>query len=258
MLKKRLIARLDIKSPNLIKPVRMEGVKVVGKPNEFAKRYYEQGIDEILYMDVVASLYGRNALEDLVSQTAEEVFVPITVGGGIRSVDDAKRLLRCGADKICLNTAAVKRPELIDELAEKFGSQCVVIQIDSKRLVWPVGGAYTDMVWVDGGRENTGKYVEDWARQAVDRGAGEILLTSIDREGTQKGFDLDLIRCVAKESKVPVVASGGMGVPNDAVLAFKQGSDAIAMAHCLHYDTCSLWHTRDVMKQAGVPVREAA
>lgn len=256
MLKIRLIARLDIKSPNLIKPIRMEGVRVVGDPNLYARRYNEQDIDEILFMDVVASLYGRNALEELVSKTAEHVFVPLTVGGGIRSVEDAKRLFRAGADKIAVNTAAVHRPELINELADKFGSQAVVIQIDYKRHIWEGGGAYSDLVWCDGGRENTGKCVTDWADQAVERGAGEILLTSIDQEGTQKGFDCPVVMQVSKLVTVPVIASGGMGEAKHAVSAFHSGASAIAMAHCLHYDTVPLHETRKFLQEVGFPVRD--
>lgn len=238
-------------------------MRVIGDPNEYARKYNVQGIDEILFLDTVASLYGRNALHQLVSDTSQDVFCPITVGGGIRTVDDAARLFRSGADKIAINTAATANPRIITELAEKFGCQAIVAQIDVKRYIWPVddggpGSAYTNMVWCDGGRENTGKCAEDWARQVVELGAGEILLTSIDREGTQTGFSTDLIHSIAQNCKVPVIASGGMGSIIDAAAAFEAGADAIAMAHCLHYDTIPLKKTRDHLLKVGIPIREAA
>jgi len=256
MLKKRLIARLDIKSPNLIKPVRMEGVRVVGDPNEYAVKYNEQGIDEILYMDVVASLYGRNALSDLVKKTTENVFCPITVGGGIRSIEDATRLLRCGADKIAVNTAAIKRPELITELAEKFGSQCVVAQIDVKKVKRK---GFTDyQVWCDGGREKTDLHIQQWAATLEALGAGELLLTSIDQQGTQKGFELELLYWVSTQIKIPIVLSGGMGQTVHAMMAFKQGADGVAIARFFHHDKNAIWRTKNALKDAGYPVREAA
>ncbi|HEM0907920.1 TPA: imidazole glycerol phosphate synthase subunit HisF, partial [Legionella pneumophila] len=188
----RLIARLDIKGPNLIKGVHLEGLRVVGNPNEYAMAYYAQGADELIYMDTVASLYGRNNLSEIVKTTAENVFIPITVGGGIRSVDDAKQLLRCGADKVAINTAATKNPTLISDIARRFGSQCVVLSIEAKRTV---DGRWE--VMTDNGREHTGMDVVDWARNGEEFGAGEILLTSIDQEGTRKGFDLELVKQVS-------------------------------------------------------------
>nr|Q9RDX2.1 RecName: Full=Imidazole glycerol phosphate synthase subunit HisF; AltName: Full=IGP synthase cyclase subunit; AltName: Full=IGP synthase subunit HisF; AltName: Full=ImGP synthase subunit HisF; Short=IGPS subunit HisF [Legionella pneumophila]CAB65215.1 HisF protein [Legionella pneumophila] len=202
----RLIARLDIKGPNLIKGVHLEGLRVVGNPNEYAMAYYAQGADELIYMDTVASLYGRNNLSEIVKTTAENVFIPITVGGGIRSVDDAEQLLRCGADKVAINTAATKNPTLISDIARRFGSQCVVLSIEAKRTV---NGRWE--VMTDNGREHTGMDVVDWARNGEKFGAGEILLTSIDQEGTRKGFDLELVKQVSSMVSIPVIASGGMG-----------------------------------------------
>jgi cyclase len=249
-LKRRLIARLDIKAPNLIKQIRMEGLKVVGDPNEYARKYNVQGIDEIIFIDTVASLYGRNALDQLVSDTSQDVFCPLTVGGGIRSTEDATRLFNAGADKIAVNTQALKTPEFLTELAEKFGSQAVVLQIDAKR----VGSKY--VCWTDGGREPADIGVLQWAKKVERLGAGEILLTSIDNEGTRKGFNTKLIRDIATQVSLPVVASGGMGAEEHAITAFASGADAIAMAHVLHYDTVKLNDIRKYVKAAGFPVRD--
>ena len=247
----RLIARLDIKAPYLIKTVRLEGLRKLGSPNEFARRYYNEGIDEIVYIDAVASLYQRNTIVDLVRETAQDVFIPITVGGGIRSVDDARTLLRAGADKIAVNTAAVKRPGLIKEIAEKFGSQCVVLSIQAKRTNagWE---AYTDM-----GREHSGIDAVEWAQRAAELGAGEILLTSVDREGTAKGFDIELLRSVSDNVDIPVIASGGTGSVTDLKNAITDGhADAVAMAYVLHYEKLKLGQIRDGLTEAGIHVRQ--
>ncbi|RAU23562.1 imidazole glycerol phosphate synthase subunit HisF [Paramagnetospirillum kuznetsovii] len=247
----RLIARLDIKAPNLIKGIHLEGVRVVGNPQTFAQRYYDQGVDELLYVDAVASLYGRNSLTDLVRHTAENVFIPITVGGGLRSVDDVRAMLRAGADKVAINTAAVARPDLIREVAETFGSQCMVVSIQAKRQ--------TDGRWealTDGGREHSKLDAIHWARQAQDLGAGEILLTSVDQEGTQKGFDLALTRAVAEAVTIPVIASGGMGKLDHLDAVVGEGkADAVAMAHVLHYDKLSLDAIRAHARNSGITVR---
>ncbi len=248
----RLISRLDIKGPDLIKGIQLEGVRKLGDPQEFAQRYYAGGIDEILYVDAVASLYGRNSLTDLVRRTAEDVFIPITVGGGLRSAEDVRAMLRAGADKVAINTAAVARPQLISEVAGTFGSQCMVISIQAKRR--PQGGweAYTDC-----GREHSGLDAVDWARRAQDLGAGEILLTSVDREGTRKGFDVELIRAVAEAVTIPVIASGGMGEAGHLVQAVAEGkADAVAMAHVLHYGKLSLADIRAAAHTAGISVRK--
>lgn len=248
----RLIARLDIKAPNLIKGIQLEGLRKVGDPNEYARRYYEAGADELLYMDIVASLYERNSLADIVERTTRDVFVPITVGGGIRSLEDARRLLRAGADKVAINTAAVRRPELITELARHFGAQCTVLSIEAKRR--PNGEGWE--VFTDNGREHTGLDVVEWARRGVELGAGEILVTSVDREGTRKGFDVELVRAVSDVAAVPVIASGGMGQPNHLIDVVQSGhADAVAMADVLHYSRFNLPELRDHARQAGISVR---
>lgn len=248
----RLIARLDIKGPNLIKGIQLEGLRVIGDPQEHATRYYAAGADELVYMDIVASLYGRNSLTDVVRRSTEHIFVPITVGGGVRSISDAEGLLRAGADKVAVNTAALARPELLTELSRQFGSQCVVLSVEAKRR--PEGGweAYSD-----NGREHSGRDVIDWVRQAEDLGAGEVLLTSVDREGTRKGFDIALLRQVTDAVEIPVIASGGLGTPAHLVEAARDGGvDAVAVADALHHRRHDLGALRSAARAAGVPVRE--
>jgi cyclase len=247
----RLIARLDIKGPNLIKGIHLEGLRVIGSPNEHALRYYEQGADELIYMDCVASLYGRNNLREIVRSAAQDVFVPMTVGGGIRSVEDVADLLRCGADKVAVNTAAVANPKLITEIARRFGSQCTVLSIEAKQTAHERWEAYTN-----NGREPTGFDVIEWVKRGVELGAGEVLLTSVDREGTRRGFDVPLVRAVTTEVSVPVVASGGMGKPEDLVEVVQQAeADAVAMADILHYRRATLGAVRRVALDAGLHVR---
>lgn len=248
----RLIARLDIKGSNLIKGVHLEGLRVVGKPSEYALHYYEQGVDELLYMDCVASLYGRNHLGDIVRSAAENIFVPMTVGGGIRSVDDATQILRAGADKVAVNTAAVSNPHLISDIARRFGSQCMVLSVEAKQIAPMRWEVYTN-----NGRERTGLDVIDWVKRSVSMGAGEILLTSIDREGTRKGFDIDLVSAVTNEVSVPVIASGGMGMIEDCVTVARDGgADAVAMADILHYKRATFGDIRAHAKAAGLSVRD--
>jgi len=247
----RLIARLDIKGPNLIKGIHLEGLRVMGSPNEHALRYYLQGADELIYMDCVASLYGRNHLGDIVKAAAKDIFVPMTVGGGIRSVDDVTEILRAGADKVAVNTAAVANPQLITDIARRFGSQCMVLSIEANQ----VGPDHWE-VYTDNGRERTGLDVIEWVRRGVAMGAGEILLTSVDREGTRKGFDIDLVRAVTAEVAVPVIASGGMGKPEDLLEVVRDGAaDAVAMADILHYKRAEMVDIRAVAENAGLGVR---
>jgi len=249
----RLIARLDIKGPNLIKGVHLEGLRVVGDPQAFARRYYEEGADELIYIDIVASLYQRNSLREIVSRTARDVFIPLTVGGGVRSVDDVRDILRAGADKVAINTAAVRRPELVSEVARRFGTQCMVLSIEAKQK--PGGGweAFTD-----NGREHTGLDVVEWARRATGLGAGEILLTSVDQEGTRKGFDVALVKAVVEATSVPVIASGGMGSLEHLVDVCKRGgADAVAMADVLHYGRLKLPDIRAHARASGLNVRAA-
>ncbi|MBI3616073.1 MAG: imidazole glycerol phosphate synthase subunit HisF [Candidatus Omnitrophica bacterium] len=227
----RIIPRLDIKGPNVVKGVHLEGLRVMGVPELFAAQYYQDGADELIYIDVVASLYGRNSLDEVVRRAAQNIFIPLTVGGGIRTIDDIRRLLRAGADKVAINTAAIKNPKLIQEAARAFGSQCIVLYIEAKKRG---PGRYECLT--DNGRESTGCDVFEWVRQAVHLGAGEILLTSIDQEGTGKGYDLELTAEVAQRVDVPVIASGGAGAPEhirDAVLLGK--ADAVCAASVFHY-----------------------
>ena len=249
----RLIARLDIKGPNLIKGVHLEGLRVMGDPQQFAREYYEQGADELIYMDIVASLYGRNSLTEVVRRAAHDIFVPLTVGGGVRSADDVNALLRVGADKVAINTAAVARPELITEVARRYGSQCMVLSIEAKRVGPERWEAYTD-----NGREKTGLDVIDWVRRAEKLGAGEIMLTSVDQEGTRKGFDVPLVRAVSSVVSIPVIASGGMGTVEHLVEVVKSGgADAVAMADCLHYKRIGLPAIRAAALLAGFGARSA-
>jgi cyclase len=243
---------LDIKGPNLIKGVHLEGLRVIGDPQHFARRYYEQGADELIYIDLVASLYGRNSLADIVRRAAHDVFVPMTVGGGIRSTDDVGALLRAGADKVAINTAAVKRPELITEVSRRFGSQCMVLSIEAKSY----GGGRWE-VYTDCGRERSGVDVVEWARRGVELGAGEILLTSIDQEGTRRGFDLSLVKAVASEVSVPVIASGGYGKPCHLAEVVSQGADALAFADALHYGRATVAQLREAAQAQGIKVRQA-
>ena len=246
----RLIARLDIKGPNLIKGIHLEGLRVVGSPGEYALNYYLQGIDELIYMDCVASLYGRNHLGDIVRSAAKDIFVPMTVGGGIRSVEDATQILRAGADKVAVNTAAVANPQLITEIARDFGSQCMVLSIEAKQV-----GHERWEVYTDNGRERTGLDVLEWVKRGVALGAGEVLLTSVDREGTRKGFDIALVKAVANEVSVPVIASGGMGKPEDLLEVVREGfADAVAMADILHYKRAAITDIRAFARASGLGV----
>jgi cyclase len=248
----RLIARLDIKGPNLIKGIHLEGLRVIGSPAAHALRYYRQGVDELIYMDCVASLYGRNHLADIVSSAAEDIFVPMTVGGGIRSVDDATQILRAGADKVAVNTAAVATPQLITDIARQFGSQCMVLSVEAKQV-----GPDRWEVYTDNGRERTGLDVVEWVKHGVACGAGEVLLTSVDREGTRKGFDVALVKAVTSVVSVPVIASGGMGSTDDMLDVVKAGAaDAVAMADALHYERITMNEVRAAARTGGLRVRD--
>lgn len=246
----RLIARLDIKGPNLIKGIHLEGLRVMGSPNEHALRYYHQGADELIYMDCVASLYGRNNLSDIIMAAAKDIFVPMTVGGGIRSVDDATAVLRVGADKVAVNTAAVANPKLISDIAQRFGSQCMVLSIEAKQV-----GKDRWEVYTDNGREHTGLDVVEWVKRGVSMGAGEILLTSVDNEGTRKGFDIPLVKAVAAAVDVPLIASGGMGRPEDLLAVVDADADAVAMADILHYNRVAISDIRTLADNEGLSVR---
>jgi len=248
---KRLIARLDIKGNALVKGIHLEGWRALpNHPNEYCHQYYLQGIDEIIYVDAVASLYNRDSIKDIIQKTTENVFVPITVGGGIRTLKDAQEILRSGADKVAICTQAVKTPEIISELANKFGQQCVVLSIQAKRNA---KGNYE--VWYDVAREKTEIDVVEWAVNAAQLGAGEILLTSIDAEGMERGMDTDLIEQVSKAVNIPVIASGGFSKPQDFVDAANAGADAIAVAKSLHYGKTNVQQIKQYAKDHQIIVR---
>lgn len=246
---KRVIARLDIKGNRLIKGIHLEGWRFLGDPNEYCFKYYQGGIDEIIYVDAVASLYGRDSIKDIIRKTTENVFVPITVGGGIRTLEDATDILRSGADKVAINSAAILRPQLISEIANRFGKQCMVISIQAK---------FKDNKWIvayDSAREYTEMEVSEWATKAVELGAGEILLTSVDQEGTQKGFDTKLIQNVSSLVNVPVIACGGLGKSSDFTNAITAGADAVAIAHALHYNKVTIADIKLTALINNIPVR---
>lgn len=247
----RLIARLDLKMDFLIKGIQFEGWRKIGDPGDYARQYYADGIDELIYMDVVASLYERNNLSDIVRQAAEDVLIPITVGGGIRRVADVKALLAVGADKVAINTAATHNPELLTAVSDTYGSQATVLSIEAMRRQHGGWEAMTD-----NGRNHTGLDVVAWAVEGTERGAGEILLTSIDRDGTGRGIDTDLVAAVSREVDVPVIASGGAGRTEHLVDAVvKGGASAIAVAKALHYKQFSIADARAALRAAGVRVR---
>lgn len=230
MSKFRIIGRLDIKGPNLVKGIHLEGLRVLGSPFAFAESYYEQGIDELLYIDVVASLYNRNSLTDHVARVAEKIFIPLAVGGGIRSIEDIVQILRTGADKVSINTAAVKDPYLIQRASQKFGSSTITVSIECIRQS---NGNYG--VFIDNGREDTGLDAIAWAKKVESLGAGEIIVSSVDREGTAEGFDLELTRQILEVVKIPVIAHGGAGNTGDIVKAYRLGCSGVAVASVLHY-----------------------
>lgn len=227
----RLIPRLDIKGPNLVKGIHLEGLRVLGKPSDFAKYYYDQGADELMFMDVVASLYERNSLHDIISETAKSIFIPITVGGGLRSISDIKEVLRVGADKVCLNTAVIKNPQLIKDASRMFGSSTIVVAIEAIR---ESNGKY--LAYTDNGREYTGVDVFEWAQKAAELGAGEIVITSVDKEGTGQGYDFDLVSMITNIVGIPVIAHGGAGKKDHVVDVLKDGNISSAMISSLfHY-----------------------
>jgi len=233
----RIIPRLDIKGPNLVKGIHLEGLRILGPAEKFAAHYYQTGADELLYMDAVASLYGRNSLGEIIERTARAIFIPLTVGGGLRSIDDIQHVLRVGADRVALNTAAIERPEFIREAARKFGSSTIAVSIEAKRQA---DGSYS--AYVDNGRDNAHREVTEWAKQAAALGAGEIIVTSVDREGTGRGFDSELVRRITTEVEIPVVACGGAGACTDLPAVLRDGrADAISVASILHYPIAKEW-----------------
>jgi imidazole glycerol-phosphate synthase subunit HisF len=247
----RVIARLDIKNNFLIKGIHLEGLRKIGNPYEFAKRYFLSGIDEIIYMDAVASLYKRNSLNQIIKDTSKNIFIPITVGGGVRTIDDAHKILKSGADKIALNTAAIENPRLIEELSNRFGSSTIVISIEAKKLSNDKWEAY-----INNGREKTGIDAIQWSIEVEKLGAGEILLTSIDQEGTGKGFDNNLIKSVSENIMIPVIASGGMGKLQHFTEVVKSSNcDGVAIANILHYSKIKIEDLKKFSVKEKISVR---
>ena len=254
MLKMRIIPCLDVKGGRTVKGINFVGLQDAGDPVEQARVYDSQGADELCFLDITASHENRDTLFDVVMKTAEQCFMPLTVGGGVRSVDDMFKLLRCGADKVSINTAAIAHPELVKQGAEKFGSQCIVVAIDAKAVApgrWEI--------FTHGGRNRTGKEAVAWARQVVELGAGEILLTSMDRDGTKKGFDIALTRAVADAVPVPVIASGGVGTLDHMVAGIKDGhATAVLAASIFHFGEFTIAQAKEHMRHAGIAVRGPA
>jgi cyclase len=250
MLKKRIIPCLDVAEGRVVKGVHFVNLRDAGDPVELAERYSDEGADEIVFLDITATHEGRDTMADVVERTARRVFVPLTVGGGIRSVDDARRMLNNGADKVSVNSAAVRRPELIAELSDAFGSQAVVLAIDAKRA------AQDWRVFLNGGRIQTELDAVRWAQRGDELGCGEILLTSMDTDGVQNGFDIALTSAVSNAVGVPVIASGGAGRPQDFVDVL-QVADAALAASVFHYDTCSIERIKSACASAGVPMRQS-
>jgi imidazole glycerol-phosphate synthase subunit HisF len=250
---KRVIPCLDVDGGRVVKGTGFVDLRDAGDPIELAQRYDAAGADELVFLDITATHHKRDTVVELARRTADDVFIPFTIGGGIRTVEDAQAVLDAGSDKVSVNSAAVARPELIDELSEQFGAQCVVLAIDAKRRA---AGGWE--VYVAGGRTPTGRDVVAWAREGVARGAGEILLTSMDRDGTNAGYDLELTRAVAEAVDVPVIASGGAGELDDLVDALKAGADAVLCASIFHYGHHTVAEVKDHLARAGVPVRVVA
>ena len=251
MLKLRVIPCLDVKDGRVVKGVNFVSLRDAGDPVEQAVLYDQAGADELTFLDITASSDNRDTILDVVQRTAERVFLPLTVGGGIRSVQDIRRLLLAGADKCSINSAAIARPALISEAAEKFGSQCVVVAIDARQTS---PGAWE--VFAQGGRKATGLDAIEWAKQMEALGAGEILLTSMDRDGTGKGFDLDLLRAICKAVKLPVVASGGVGALHHFIEGAQAGATGLLAASVFHFGQFSLAEVKQALSDAALPVRE--
>jgi imidazole glycerol-phosphate synthase subunit HisF len=248
----RVIPCLDVDAGRVVKGVNFENLRDAGDPVELARRYDAEGADELTFLDISASHEGRATTMEIVTQTAEQVFIPLTVGGGVSSVDDVDRLLRAGADKVTVNTAAIRRPELVAEIAERFGSQVLVISVDARRADGTKSGFE---VTTHGGRRSAELDAVGWATRAAELGAGEILLNAMDADGTQSGFDLDLVRLVRQAVSVPVIASGGAGAARDFPAAVEAGADAVLAATVFHFGTVSIGEVKTALAEAGHPVR---
>jgi imidazole glycerol-phosphate synthase subunit HisF len=251
----RVIPCLDVDAGRVVKGVHFENLRDAGDPVELARRYDAEGADEITFLDVSASSGNRETTDDVVRRTAEQVFVPLTVGGGVRSAEDVDRLLRAGADKVGVNTAAIARPELISEIAERFGSQVLVLSADARRCRDGVSTASGYEVTTHGGRRGTGIDAIEWVARAAELGAGEILLNSMDADGTTAGFDLEMLRDVRSVVTVPLIASGGAGTAHDFTLAAQAGADAVLAASVFHFGTLTIGQVKDDLRAAGIPVR---
>jgi cyclase len=254
---KRVIPCLDVDGGRVVKGTGFVDLRDAGDPIELAQRYDAAGADELVFLDITATHDKRDTVVELARRTADDVFIPFTIGGGIRSVEDAQAVLDAGSDKVSVNSAAVERPQLLDELAEQFGAQCVVLAIDAKRRDARDSRAGWE-VFVAGGRTPTGRDAVAWAREGVERGVGEILLTSMDRDGTNAGYDLELTRAVADAVDVPVIASGGAGELDDLVQALQAGADAVLCASIFHYGHHTVAEVKAHLAAAGVPVRPIA
>ena len=260
MVLKRVIPCLDVDNGRVVKGTNFVDIRDAGDPVELAERYDAEGADELVFLDITASHESRDTIVELARRTADNVFIPFTIGGGIRSVEDAQAVLDAGADKVSVNSSALGRPELIEELADVFGSQCVVVAIDAKRRDPGVSSPPCDRpewdVYLNGGRVKVDREAVEWAREATERGAGEVLLTSMDRDGTTDGYDLDLTKAVADAVKVPVIASGGAGELDHLTAAVREGgADAVLCASIFHYGKHSVAEAKQTMSAAGIPVR---
>ena len=254
----RVIPCLDVTDGRVVKGINFVGLRDAGDPVELASRYDQEGADELVFLDITASSDGRDTMLDVVRRTAEQVFIPFTVGGGIRGVEDARRMLRAGADKVSVNSAAFQRPELIGEIAAEFGAQCVVCAIDARRRTVEPGAEPAWEVYLLGGRTPTGADAVAWARRAAALGAGEILLTSMDRDGTREGFDLELTRAIAEAVDIPVIASGGVGTLDHLADGIEfGGADAVLAASIFHFAEHTIREAKQVMTDRGLVVRPA-
>ena len=251
MKKVRIIPRLDIKGPNVVKGIHCEGLRVVGNPKDLAYRYYQEGADELLCMDIVASLYQRNFDFDILRSLAQNIFIPITVGGGIRSINDINSALRAGADKVAINTYATKHPEFLNEAVKKFGAQCIVLSVEAKK-----NGLNQWEVYTDGGREHTGIDAIGWIKKAISLGVGEVVITSIDNDGTRSGYELDLIRSVTAISPIPVIVHGGAGPLGSFKDVFSRyRPDGLAAASVFHYKDLEIKEVKQYLNENKIPVR---
>lgn len=252
MLKKRIIPCLDIKDGKVVKGIHFNGLKEVGDPVELARCYDEQGADEIVFLDITATYENRDTMYALVEEAAGSLSIPLAIGGGVRHLDDFRKVLLCGADKISINSAAIREPELINQAAQEFGSQCVVVAIDAKKN--PQTNRFE--VYIKGGRENTGIDLVAWAKECQQRGAGEILLTSMDKDGTQSGYDIEMLQAVCAATSIPVIASGGCGSIDDIIDVFKKTDcDAALVASLFHYGVSTISEVKERLKENNIPVR---